>query len=326
MSDWLSNLNSFFLNREPFVLATITSIEGSSPDVPGAWVFCSAANTVGHINSDNRREKIRSIAISLLAEHAPHDTQAHYKIAELALGNIANTANGHCTVLFEYFDATQYPAWLTTLRDNHKKDIDTALIRELPHNATAKIKTTVTTDFEYAQKIINVKNTRAQSTLPRCGFVVSNECSFILRTVINSRLMLSLVGDHAVADEIDRQVNALPVSITRVTVKQNYDPSWLQNIPHNSYVIVMTGDHHLDYHYCSDALHHEYLRYVGCIGSQRKAQLFKDRLLQSGASTDQLSRLYMPVGLKQIAGKQYAVVAASIVAQLMSLHDWAQAE
>ena len=83
----------------------------------------------------------------------------------------------------------------------------------------------------------------------------------------------------------------------------------------------MTTDHESDYQLCEFALTAN-AGFVGCIGSEKKAALFKQRLQQSGVTQVQLQRFHMPVGMLQISGKQRSVVAASIVAQILAQHRW----
>ena len=131
-------------------------------------------------------------------------------------------------------------------------------------------------------------------------------------------LQATVIGNHPVADEIHKQCIYLPIEPVRL--KSVADHSHEQNI-----VIIMTADHELDYQYCETLLKEygsDYNFFVGCIGSRKKAHVFTDRLLQNGINESELNQLYMPVGLTEISGKQNAVIAASIVAQIMARHNW----
>lgn len=59
------------------------------------------------------------------------------------------------------------------------------------------------------------------------------------------------------------------------------------------------------------------LPWVGLIGSQTKWATFRHRLAGRGFSDTELARITCPIGLPGIVGKEPAVIAASVVAQLL---------
>lgn len=63
------------------------------------------------------------------------------------------------------------------------------------------------------------------------------------------------------------------------------------------------------------------LSFVGLIGSQSKWASFRQRLLARGFGPEELARVRCPIGLPGIAGKQPAVIAASVAAQLLQLRQ-----
>jgi xanthine dehydrogenase accessory factor len=87
----------------------------------------------------------------------------------------------------------------------------------------------------------------------------------------------------------------------------------------NSYVVILSQDHSLDFALSLAALRRADLAFVGVIGSQTKAQRFKYRLaeqLENPALCDQLT---CPIGLTEVSGKLPMQVAVSISAQLITL-------
>jgi xanthine dehydrogenase accessory factor len=59
------------------------------------------------------------------------------------------------------------------------------------------------------------------------------------------------------------------------------------------------------------------LPFAGLIGSRTKWATFRHRLEQRGFSAHELDRITCPIGIPGIRGKQPAVIAASVVAQLL---------
>ena len=59
------------------------------------------------------------------------------------------------------------------------------------------------------------------------------------------------------------------------------------------------------------------LPFLGLIGSQTKWATFRRRLTERGFGDDELAHVTCPIGLPGITGKEPAVIAASVVAQLL---------
>ncbi len=85
----------------------------------------------------------------------------------------------------------------------------------------------------------------------------------------------------------------------------------------NVYFCVTTHDHPLD-QACVEALLRTPSAYLGVIGSRRKAERFKQRLLAGGFSPAELERMKCPMGVS-IRALTPAEIAVSIVAELISV-------
>jgi xanthine dehydrogenase accessory factor len=85
----------------------------------------------------------------------------------------------------------------------------------------------------------------------------------------------------------------------------------------NTYCCVMTHDHPLD-QACVEVLLPRPLRYLGVIGSRRKAERFRARLRQAGFPEEQIARLESPMGLP-IEAETPQEIAVSMVAQLIAV-------
>ncbi|MCU0884695.1 MAG: xanthine dehydrogenase accessory protein XdhC [Beijerinckiaceae bacterium] len=87
--------------------------------------------------------------------------------------------------------------------------------------------------------------------------------------------------------------------------------------PPGALVLVMTHDHGLDLAITAAALSRDDLPFVGLIGSATKRARFVRQLRDLGLSETRLAALHCPVGLPGITGKEPAVIAAGIAAQLL---------
>ena len=100
----------------------------------------------------------------------------------------------------------------------------------------------------------------------------------------------------------------------------------VQNIPSGAMLLVMTHSHAQDFDIVNAALGRVDLPFVGLIGSATKRARFIARLKARGHNDQALSRLVCPIGIDGINGKQPAVIAASVTAQILRYREQALAE
>jgi len=87
----------------------------------------------------------------------------------------------------------------------------------------------------------------------------------------------------------------------------------------DSHVLILTHNHQLDYDLCRALLNAGHAASFGLIGSQTKAERFRQRLLHRGYSEAQIDSIRCPVGRADVPGKRPMEVAVSISAELLSL-------
>ena len=115
---------------------------------------------------------------------------------------------------------------------------------------------------------------------------------------------------------IDPRPEAIPANLPpNVTAVRTARPvQAVDALPAASVVLVMTHDHQLDFEIVSAALGRPDLPTIGLIGSATKRARFVSRLARQRIDP---ARLVCPIGLPGIEGKQPAVVAVSVAAQLL---------
>lgn len=92
----------------------------------------------------------------------------------------------------------------------------------------------------------------------------------------------------------------------------------LSCLPGGTHVLIMTHDHAEDFHLCDAALRHPGLGSIGLIGSSAKWARFQKNLRASGFSDEQIAVIQCPIGIEQVRGKQPAVIAVSVAADLLA--------
>jgi xanthine dehydrogenase accessory factor len=88
--------------------------------------------------------------------------------------------------------------------------------------------------------------------------------------------------------------------------------------PPGTHFLVLTHSHDLDLRITEAVLARADFAYLGLIGSATKRARFVRRFTDSGLPAEVLARLTCPIGLPDIAGKEPAVIAAAVVAQLLT--------
>jgi xanthine dehydrogenase accessory factor len=93
--------------------------------------------------------------------------------------------------------------------------------------------------------------------------------------------------------------------------------SVLEHMPPGAHVLIMTHDHAEDFAICDAAVRRHDLGSVGLIGSSAKWSRFRSMLTGEGHSDAEIARITCPIGGPSISGKEPAVIAISVAAELL---------
>ncbi|MCX7324603.1 MAG: xanthine dehydrogenase accessory protein XdhC [Hyphomicrobiales bacterium] len=120
---------------------------------------------------------------------------------------------------------------------------------------------------------------------------------------------------------IDGRDDAFPahVAANADVIASRDPPAEIARAEPGSFVLVLTHDHALDLAITAAALGRPDLPFVGLIGSATKRARFERRLRELGLDETRIASLVCPIGLPGIHGKEPAVIAASVAAQLLGL-------
>ena len=148
---------------------------------------------------------------------------------------------------------------------------------------------------------------------------------------------LALFGGGHVGQAIVRLMLTLPYDITWIDSRDSVFPQDLpgrvrcehsqpveravQDLLAGSQVLIMSFSHAEDLDIVSQCLLRQReqadLPFVGLIGSQTKWAVFRRRLLARGFTETELDRITCPIGVAGIRGKEPAVIAVAVAAQLL---------
>ncbi len=122
---------------------------------------------------------------------------------------------------------------------------------------------------------------------------------------------------------VDSREAVFPSDLPPHVVTDTSDPveAAVADLPPGSCVLVMSFSHAEDLEILRRCLERQAnqadLPFIGLIGSRTKWAVFQRRLLERGLPQAMLDQVTCPIGLPGIKGKQPAVIAASVVAQLL---------
>ena len=136
---------------------------------------------------------------------------------------------------------------------------------------------------------------------------------------VGRALVLALAPLPFAIGWIDSRQDAFPAHIPANTSPiQTDDPAAeIGRAPPDAFVLVMTHDHPLDLAITAEALARGF-PFVGLIGSKTKRARFEKRFRELGIAAERVQALACPIGVPQIRGKEPAVIAASVAAQLLA--------
>ena len=92
----------------------------------------------------------------------------------------------------------------------------------------------------------------------------------------------------------------------------------LEQLPRGAHVVIMTHDHAEDFALCDAALRAgRTLGSIGLIGSSVKWTRFQAQLAELGHGPAAIARITCPIGLPGITGKDPAIIAVAVAAELL---------
>jgi xanthine dehydrogenase accessory factor len=171
---------------------------------------------------------------------------------------------------------------------------------------------------------------------PSLGQCCGGRTSVLLEPVLPARWQVAVFGAGHVGKALVKLLAELPCTVTWIDPRPEElrDPprsvrcvvsevpaDEVAELPPGADLVVMTHSHALDLDIVDAALRRGAHRYLGLIGSRTKRATFVQRLEARGRTPQQLEALRCPIGLEGIHGKQPAVIAVAVAAELLRIED-----
>ena len=122
---------------------------------------------------------------------------------------------------------------------------------------------------------------------------------------------------------VDERDDLFPTQIpSNVQIEATDTPEVVADAaPAGSTFLVLTHSHALDQKLSEHILRRPGSDWFGLIGSRTKRMQFEHRLAERGIARAKLDAMVCPIGVPGIAGKEPAVIAAAVAAQLLQVWE-----
>ncbi len=308
MRAWLGHLLRELERGRGAVLIHVAAAEGSAPREPGAQMLVAEDGFHGTIGGGELEYRALRRAGELLA-------RGEAALERWPLGPaLAQCCGGAVTLVFEPFAPADL-AWARRLAADAEGPVP--VFRSVRIDASGRL-------------------ARAASEAPSAGRNFNAErtgSGIILTERMNAaRPALFLFGAGHVGQAVARALHPLGFEMTWIDGRSGFAPAppegvrlfelampelVVEEAPPGAVFLVMTHSHDLDLSICEAVLRRGDFAHLGLIGSRTKRARFAARLRAAGIPPERLARLVCPIGLSAIGGKEPAVIAASVAADLL---------
>jgi xanthine dehydrogenase accessory factor len=329
MSNWLTSIAA---QKTPAVLVTVAIVEGSGPRETGAKMLVTADTQFDTIGGGHLEMRACEIAREMLT--APASENFVRLLERFALGpSLGQCCGGVVHLMFERIgEHTQ--THFDLLRDHLQQREDSWRLVPLDEAADALA-------FDLTGRCLTDRNLPLplEFNFDRPCHVMRDRTGkrWLIDPCLAYRPHLVLFGAGHVGAAIIRALADLPCHVTWVDEREEMFPT---NVPLNvqieatdmpeyiadsapagSTFLVLTHNHALDQRLSEHILRRASDDWFGLIGSRTKRMQFEHRLSERGISRARLDAMVCPIGLAGITNKAPAVIAASVVAQLLQVWE-----
>jgi len=329
MNEWIEELSDLSAAGEPAVLVTVAGIRGSAPREIGAKMIVTASETIGTIGGGQLEYQSTHVAVGMLEE----DQSA---LRSFPLGSsMGQCCGGVVEILFEPV-ASGMPAWLRDLRALHGQREPAVIATRISQSAPAKFVVT-------ADRVFGVDEADASDALVSAARAVLHDESGAQRNVqelyepvVTSDFNIAVFGAGHVGAAVVGALSRLECNIRWVDSRRHIFRDVPGNVsaveasepglevaamPPDSYYLVMTHSHAIDFDVCDRILRRGDARYCGLIGSVSKRRRFEKRYRQQSMPQATIDTLVCPIGVDGISGKKPAEIAVSAAAEILKIRE-----
>lgn len=328
MRKWLREIVHALESGQAVELVSVVEASGSTPRGAGAMLAAFPdGRSLGTIGGGSVEHEAQKLAAQLLEQGG--STLRRFRFVPGDAASLGMVCGGDVAVQFQYLPAGD-PAAIAVLRDLMEATggtLDTWLLRELQEE-------TVT-----AMGTADRNGTRHLTSAPEnLSALLQNRpvCSggWMAVPMVRAGRLYIFGGGH-VSQALVRAAAAVrfrPVVYDDRRAFSNpelfpqaeetlcgpfAELSRKITLTPDDYVVIMTRGHRADHEVLAQTLRSG-VKYLGCIGSARKAALCREQLLAQGFTAEEWGRVRSPIGLS-IGAETPEEIAVSVTAQLIAV-------
>ena len=310
----------------PFVAVTVAVAEGSVPRESGATMLVGAAHLSGTVGGGHLELRAIETARAMLAEGGTR------RIERYALGpSLGQCCGGVVHLAYEVIDAAQADllaaragkeTWRMSSFDGAP---EWALVDETGRCIAGAASPPLFARHRGTHLLQEQEGRRwlaHRIAAPAAHLVLFGAGH------VGAALVRALAPLPCTITWVDEREELFPASVpSNVAVEATDSPeAAVADTPAGASYLVMTHSHALDQRLAEAILSRPDVGWFGLIGSNTKRVQFERRLLARGIEQARIDAMACPIGMPGITGKEPAVIAASVCAQLLMVWEQRQGQ
>lgn len=329
MNEWIDELSDLSAAGEPAVLVTVAGVRGSAPREIGAKMIVTASETIGTIGGGQLEYQSTRVAAGMLGEE-------QLALRSFPLGSsMGQCCGGVVEILFEPV-AGGLPAWLRDLRALHGQREPAVIATHISQSAPAKCVVTADRVFGIDEDAADGALVAAARATLEDGTGAWRKVQELYEPVVMSDFNIAVFGAGHVGAAVVNTLSGLDCNIRWIDSRRSIFRGVPANVraieapepalevaamPPDSFYLVMTHSHAIDFEVCDRILRRGDARYCGLIGSVSKRRRFEKRYRQQGMAQAVIDSLVCPIGVDGISGKKPAEIAVAAAAELLRIRE-----
>lgn len=341
MSNWLDALTTLITQPSQTttaILVTVAQVEGSGPREPGAKMVVTAVGQFDTIGGGHLELQAIRIAREMLDEDLSLTRER--RLQRFSLGpSLGQCCGGVVHLAFERVTPAAAD-YFSFLQRRLREAEDSWRLVALDDAAPPALCDGDGERLHGPGRLPTLPSLSTPSVNAFGACLVlrdDNGKRWLLDACLATRPQLFLFGAGHVGAAIVKALGDLPCRVVWIDEREEMFPDELpanvcveatdtpealvDSAPAGSSFLVMTHNHALDQRLSAQILQRDGVAWFGLIGSKSKRMQFEHRLHERGIPLERLADMVCPIGIPGIVGKEPAVIAASVTAQLLQVWE-----